>query len=61
VYGALVNRYSKKMLGRVPQALGVYWHNRPVLKTVMGVGAQVQKWNACDQREPRVANGRASG
>jgi alkylhydroperoxidase family enzyme len=49
VYGALAKRYSKKMLGRVPQALGVYWHNRPVLKTMMGVGAKAQKWNACDR------------
>ena len=28
------------MLGRVPEPLGVIWHNRPVLKAIMGFGAQ---------------------
>ena len=32
VYGALVKRFSRKLLGRVPEPLGVFWHNRPVLK-----------------------------
>jgi alkylhydroperoxidase family enzyme len=47
-YGALVKRFSKKLLGRVPEPLGVYWHNRPVLKATMGMGAKAQKWDACD-------------
>jgi alkylhydroperoxidase family enzyme len=48
LYGALAKRFSKRLLGRVPEPLGVYWHNRPVLKTVMGISAKAQKWNACD-------------
>lgn len=48
VYGAVTKAYCKKVLGRIPDALGVYWHNRPVLKTVMGVGGKTQKWSACD-------------
>ena len=47
-YGAVVKRFSKKLLGRVPEPLGVYWHNRPVLKANMGLGAKAQKWDACD-------------
>ncbi|HET6877287.1 MAG TPA: carboxymuconolactone decarboxylase family protein [Jatrophihabitans sp.] len=47
-YGALVKRFSKKLLGRVPEPLGVYWHNRPVLRATMGIGAKTQKWNRCD-------------
>jgi alkylhydroperoxidase family enzyme len=47
-YGALAKRFSKKLLGRVPEPLGVYWHNRRVLKTTMGMGAKAQKWNRCD-------------
>jgi alkylhydroperoxidase family enzyme len=47
-YGALVTRFSKKLLGRVPEPLGVYWHNRPVLRATMGMGAKAQKWDACD-------------
>jgi alkylhydroperoxidase family enzyme len=46
-YGTLAKWYSKKMLGRVPDVLGVYWHNRAVLKATMGLGAKAQKWNAC--------------
>jgi len=48
LYGALVKRFSKKLLGRVPEPLGVYWHNRAVLKATMGIGAKAQKWDACD-------------
>jgi alkylhydroperoxidase family enzyme len=48
LYGALVKRFSKKMLGRVPEPLAVYWHNPAVLKATMGMGAKAQKWDACD-------------
>ena len=48
LYGALVKRFSKKLLGRVPEPLGVYWHNRAVLRATMGIGAKAQKWDACD-------------
>ena len=48
LYGALVKRFSKRLLGRVPEPLGVYWHNRAVLKTTMGIGAKSAKWDACD-------------
>ena len=48
LYGALAKRFSKKLLGRVPEPLGVYWHNRPVLKATMGMGAKAQKWSECD-------------
>jgi alkylhydroperoxidase family enzyme len=43
-----VKRFSKKLLGRVPEPLGVYWHNPAVLKATMGLGAKAQKWDACD-------------
>jgi alkylhydroperoxidase family enzyme len=49
LYGALVKRFSKKLLGRVPEPLGVYWHNPAVLKATMGIGAKAQKWDACDR------------
>ena len=47
-YGFLVKRFSKKLLGRVPEPLAVYWHNPAVLKATMGIGAKAQKWDACD-------------
>lgn len=48
LYGALAKRYSRKLLGRVPEPLGVFWHNRAVLKASMGIGAKAEKWDACD-------------
>lgn len=48
LYGAVVKRFSKKRLGRVPEPLGVYWHNRAVLRATMTMGAKAQKWDACD-------------
>jgi alkylhydroperoxidase family enzyme len=48
LYGALVKRFSRRLLGRVPEPLGVYWYNRPVLRATMSLGAKAQKWNRCD-------------
>src|SRR6478735_11155641 len=48
-YGALIRILSKRMFGRVPESLGVMWHNVPVLKASMGFGQKLQKWNQCDQ------------
>ena len=47
--GAMVKRFSKKMLGDVPEPLGVYWHNRSVLKFFLGVGQKSKKWDECDE------------
>jgi alkylhydroperoxidase family enzyme len=49
VYGALVRTFSKKMFGKVPESLGVPWHNPPVLKASMGFGQKLQKWDRCDE------------
>lgn len=46
--GFLVKRLSKRMMGRVPESLGVMWHNRPVLMALSGAGRKVQKWHALD-------------
>lgn len=48
VYGAMVKRFSKKLLGEVPTPLGVYWNNRPVLKGYMAISGKAQKWQQCD-------------
>jgi alkylhydroperoxidase family enzyme len=48
VYGAMMKRFAKKMLGEVPSPLGVYWHNRPVLKSYFAIGSKTHKWDACD-------------
>jgi len=40
---------SRKMLGEVPDALGVMWHNRPVLTFSFGLGRKAAKWKECDE------------
>lgn len=47
VYGAVVKRLSRKMVGDVPEALGVMWHHRPVLKFSFGLSRKSARWNAC--------------
>ena len=46
--GYLVKRFSRKMLGDVPESLGVMWHNRPVLMTLSRAGQKVQRWKHLD-------------
>lgn len=48
ISGAMMKRISKKLLGEVPAPLGVYWNNRPVLKSFFAISAKAQKWKACD-------------
>jgi alkylhydroperoxidase family enzyme len=50
IYGAMAKRLSKKMLGQVPEPLGVMWHNQPVLKALFGFSGKAGKWNACDHQ-----------
>jgi AhpD family alkylhydroperoxidase len=47
--GAIVKRFSKKMLGEVAEPLGVYWHNPSVLSFYFGLGQKSQKWDQCDE------------
>jgi AhpD family alkylhydroperoxidase len=47
-YGFLVKRFSRKMLGEVPDGVAVMWHHRPVLTSLMKLGRQVQRWDALD-------------
>jgi alkylhydroperoxidase family enzyme len=49
IYGALVKRMSRKMLGDVPEPVEVAWHNRKVLNFSFSVGRKVQKWDRCDE------------
>jgi len=48
-YGYLLKRFSRRMFGEVPDALGVMWHNPPVLKASMGMGRKSSKWKECDE------------
>ncbi len=47
-FGYVVKRFSRKMLGDVPEGLAVMWHNRPVLMSLMKFGRKSEKWNQLD-------------
>ena len=49
VYGWLVKRMSRKMLGDVAEPVEVVWHNRKVLNCSFAIGRTAQKWDACDE------------
>lgn len=48
-YGAVVKLAARKMLGQVPDSLGVLWHHQRVLKDTMGVGRKVEGWRELDR------------
>ena len=48
IYGYLVKRFSRKLLGDVPEPAEVMWHNRAVLTSYTGFGRKAQKWNQLD-------------
>ena len=48
VYGALVKFAARKMIGHVPDSIGVMWQNKAVMKDAMGIGRKVEGWHALD-------------
>jgi alkylhydroperoxidase family enzyme len=49
VYGAVIKRMSRKMLGDVPEPVQVTWHNRKVLNFSFVVARKIQRWDRCDE------------
>jgi len=49
IYGAMVKRMSRKLMGDVPEPVEVAWHNRKVLNFSFSVGRKAQRWNECDE------------
>jgi alkylhydroperoxidase family enzyme len=49
IYGALVKRMSRKMLGDVAEPVEVVWHNRKVLNFSFSLSRQIKKWDQCDE------------
>lgn len=49
VYGAVVKLMSRRLLGHVPESLGVSWHNRKVLILGFSVGRRLHSLDACDE------------
>ena len=61
VYGALVKRSSRKMLGDVAEPVQVTWHNRKVLNFSFAMGRRAQKWDQCDENLKSFAHMAAVG
>jgi AhpD family alkylhydroperoxidase len=49
--GYALKRFSRKLLGDVPEPAEVMWHNRAVLNSVYGLGRKAEKW---DQLDPNL-------
>jgi alkylhydroperoxidase family enzyme len=52
LYGALMKFAARKMVGRVPDSVGVLWHNQSVMKDSMSVGRKMEGWH---ELEPALA------
>lgn len=52
LFGALVKRMSRKLLGEVPESAGVLWHHPAVFRDMMRFGAKSEKW---DKLDPNLA------
>ena len=48
-YGAIVKIAARKMLGRVPDSVGVLWHHQAVMRDAMGIGRKVEGWHELDR------------
>jgi alkylhydroperoxidase family enzyme len=49
VSGAIAKRMARRMVGEVPESLGVAWHHKPVLFFSFGLGRKSKKWKECDE------------
>jgi alkylhydroperoxidase family enzyme len=49
IYGAIVKRMSRKMLGDVAEPVEVMWHHKKLLNFSFSVGRKSQKWDQCDE------------
>lgn len=46
--GYLLKRFTRKLLGGVPEPAEVMWHNQAVLMSVTKLGQKAQKWDQLD-------------
>jgi alkylhydroperoxidase family enzyme len=53
LYGGLLKRMTRKMLGEVPEAAEVMWNYPAVFKDMMGFGRKADKW---DRLDPNLAS-----
>jgi len=56
IYGAIVKRMSRRMLGDVAEPVEVAWHNRKVLNFSFSVSRKAEKWDQCDKNLKSLAH-----
>jgi AhpD family alkylhydroperoxidase len=61
VYGSLVKTITRRMLGHVPESVGVLWHSPAVFKDLMGLGRKADSWNRLDPNLASFASMAAAG
>jgi AhpD family alkylhydroperoxidase len=61
IYGTLIKTVSRRMVGQVPEGIGVMWHYPAVLKDMMGFGRKVDSWNRLDPNLASFATMAAAG
>jgi alkylhydroperoxidase family enzyme len=49
LYGKVLSTYARRTYGEIPDNAYVYWHNRKVLKAVLGFEQKVAKWDRLDE------------
>ncbi|MEL4319943.1 carboxymuconolactone decarboxylase family protein [Leifsonia sp. YIM 134122] len=55
-YGAVVKLAMRKMVGSVPDSLGVLWNNPAVFKGMMAFNGKARKWHELDKNLESLAN-----
>jgi len=61
IYGSLLKTMSRRMLGQVPEGLGVMWHHPAVLKDTMKFGRKTESWHRLDPNLASFATMAAAG
>jgi alkylhydroperoxidase family enzyme len=56
IYGAVVKRMSRKMLGDVAEPVEVAWHNRKVVNLSFTLARKARKWDQCDENLKSLAH-----
>ncbi|HEY6800721.1 MAG TPA: carboxymuconolactone decarboxylase family protein [Agromyces sp.] len=49
LYGTTAKFAARRMIGKVPDSLGVLWHHQAVMKDAMGIGRKVLRWKELDR------------
>lgn len=61
IRGSLLKVMSRRMLGQVPDSVGVMWHHPALLMDLLRFGGKVESWNRLDPNLATFASMAAAG